>query len=195
MNFSAIVRGVLQQKKNEIEKFFFGFICSAIILMVLSARYFSDFKTFQTGKKLLLPVKVENVETNAFSSLVRLRYFNFIPVDALEKETEAVVVSHSDDGQVTFVSKETGERLRPHEMLLKYTIMPPSLLKREKKGSDVRFAASKLRFSKDKQLQPFAVCYAVVRANDDGKTFLTGLTDCSGTQLIKGLASSDRRNR
>ena len=105
MNCSAVAWGVLLQKKNEIEKFFFGFICSVIILIVLSARYFSDFKTFQSGKKILLPVKVEQIETNAFSSSARLRYFNFVPVNALEKETGAVVVSHSDDGQVTFVSK------------------------------------------------------------------------------------------
>lgn len=195
MNCSAIVWGVLPQKKNEIKKFFFGFICSVIILIVSSARYFSDLKTFQTGKKLLLPVKVESIETNSFSSLMRLRYFNFIPVDALVEEKGEIVISRSDDGQVTFVSKETGERLRPHEMRLKYTIMPPPFFKKETDGPDIRFAALELRFSKDKQIQPFAVCYAVVRADNQGKTFLSGVTDCTGTQSINGIAFPDRRSR
>ena len=169
------------------KKFLFSLSISLLISGILIGRYFSDFYAFKTGGRLLLPVRIEDVKTDAFSSRARVRYYNFIPVDELLKEKGTVVISRSDDGRAEFVSKAAGQRLRPRELLLKYTIMPPSLLKRETTEPNIRFATSELRFASDQKLQVSAVCYAVVYVNGNGDAFLAGLADCSGAQLTKGL--------
>jgi len=167
------------------------FISSLIVFCVLTVRYVSDFRTFQTGIRLLLPVWIEEEETDAFSSLVRIHYYNFIPVEDLIKESGTVIVSRFDDGQVAFVAKDVGQRLHPRELRLKYTIAPSLFFTQKKKAKfNVRFASSELRFFNKNELQLSAVRYAVVYVNDYGDAFLAGLTDSTGTQLIKGLAFS-----
>ena len=169
------------------KRFLFSFAISLLISGILIGRYFSDFYAFKTGGRLLLPVRIEDVKTDAFSSEVRVRYYNFIPVDELMKEKGTVVVNRLDDGRAAFVSKASGQRLRPRELLLKYTIMPPSLLKRETAEPNIRFATSELRFASDRNFQASAVCYAVVYVNGNGDAFLAGLADCFGAQLVRGF--------
>ena len=170
-------------------------VASLFVLCVLSVRYFSCFRTFEKGDRLLLPVRVEEIRTDAFSSVVRLRYYNFIPVDALMKESGRIVIRHLNDGRVAFVSKEDGQKLRSRELLLKYTIVPPPLMKRETVEPNIRFASSELRFSKNRKINESAVCYAVAYVNGSGNAFLSGLADCNGAELVKGLTFSDGRTR
>lgn len=169
------------------KKFLFSLAVSLIISGILTVRYFSDFYAFKTGGRLLLPVRIEGVKTDAFSSRALVRYYNFIPIDALMKERGKVVVARLDDGRAAFVSKAGGQSLRPRELLLKYTIIPPSLLNRETAEPNIRFAASELRFASNQKLQASAVCYAVVYVNGNGDAFLAGLADCTGARLAKGL--------
>ena len=164
---------------------------SLIILCVLTIRYLSDFETFRAGQSLLLPVWVEEVKTDLFSSKVRIRYYNFIPVENLIKETGTVVVNRFDDGQVDFVAKSVNQRLHPRELLLKYTLVPPSFLGNKNQSLNIRFASSELRFFNEETEQLSAIRYAVVHVNDIGEALLVGLADNMGTQLIKGIAFSD----
>ena len=163
------------------------FGCSFFILSFLMVRYLADSKIFETGIRLLLPVWVEDMKTDAFSSAVRIRYYNFIPVEELVKEKGAVVVQRFDDGRAAFVAKFSGQRLHPRELLLKYAVMPPSLFDSKQHGPNIRFASSVLRFPKEHTLLPAAVHYAVVYVNDKGNASLVGLTDAKGTQLVQGL--------
>ncbi|MBR1945741.1 MAG: hypothetical protein IJ846_05585 [Alphaproteobacteria bacterium] len=169
---------------------FSSFFCPLLIFSILTARYFSVAEAFQTGVKLLLPVYVEKIETNSFSSTARIRYHNFIPIKDLIDEAGVIVVRHFEDGRVVFVSKEKGRKLHPREVLLQYIAVPSSLFRKEEQKPDVRFASSELRFSNNRPIEPSAVKYAIVCVNDRGKAFLTGLADNSGTVLVKGLASS-----
>ena len=175
------------------KKTFYFSVVSLLVLCVLSLRYFSGLKTLEKGDRLLLPVKVEEIKTDAFSSSARIRYYNFIPVDALMKESGTVVVRYSDNTRIEFVSKEKDRKLRPREFLLKYTIVPPPLLKKENAEPNIRFAASGIRFSKDKKISYLSICYAVVYVTASGETFLSGLADCNGTELVKSLIYPENR--
>ena len=62
-------------------------LCPVLILTVLTARYAASARTAKNGVRLLLPVSVLETGEDAFSPFVRLRYHNFIPIDAmLEKK-------------------------------------------------------------------------------------------------------------
>ncbi|MBO4520082.1 MAG: hypothetical protein J5787_02635 [Alphaproteobacteria bacterium] len=172
------------------KKNLFALAGSLLILCVLTGRYLSDYGTARTGIPLLLPVWVQEVETDAFSSWARIHYYNFIPVENLINETGTVVVSRSDDGQVDFVEKSTKERLHSHELRLEYAVIPSSFLSSEEKKLNIRFASSKLRFSNEEKRLLSAVRYAVVHVDDRGKAVLVGLADNMGTRLIKNLALS-----
>ena len=166
------------------------FFCSFAIFCILTVRYFSAAESFQTGVRLLLPVYVEAIEKNSFSSVARIRYQNFIPVKDLITDTGVIVVSHFEDGRVVFVSKKVEKKLHPREVLLRYVVAPSSLFRRKEQKPDVKFASSELRFSNDRPVEASAVKYAVVFVNGKGKAFLTGLADNAGTILVKGLAAS-----
>lgn len=165
------------------------FISSFLILIVLVGRYLADYAAFKNGVRLLLPVWIESVESNAFSSLARIRYYNFIPIEELVQEKGTIVVERFNNGQVAFAAKSVGQRLRPREVRLKYTITPSSLASSQFQGPNIHFASSELRFFNQKSLT-LSDYYAVVYVNDDGEAFLAGITDHDGTQLIKGLAFS-----
>ena len=169
------------------KKYLLSLICPLFVLGVLIFHYCSDLNTFRSTEMLLLPVRIEEIKTNDFFSVAKIRYYNIIPVDEMIKESGKIVVTRSDNGRVSFVSNFTGQNLRPREMLLKYTIIPPSLMKQEKRRLNIRFAATELRFAKESSLLPTTAYYAVVRVNDSGDASLIGLTDSSGTQVVKSL--------
>ena len=161
--------------------------CSFFILSILTMRYVSAFRTFRNGTRLLLPVVVEDVRENAYSSFARIRYYNFIPVEELVKEKGVIVVRRSDDGRIAFASSYDGQKLHPRELLLKYVVTSSSLFEKKKNSPHIHFASSVLRFSKKESFLPSAIRYAVVAVNDEGTAALIGLTDGDGTQLIRNL--------
>lgn len=162
-------------------------LCPVLILTVLTARYAASARTAKTGVPLLLPVSVLETGEDAFSPFVRLRYHNFIPVDAMLKEKGTIIVERPDNGRVEFSSLPSKRPLRPRETLLKYVVT-------DKNGADasVRFSAFFLRFTKTKDFRPETVRFAVVAADKSGNTRLTGLADANGVLLIKGIALTNR---
>lgn len=160
-------------------------VSSLLIFATVSLRYFIGWTSVQTGDRLLLPVRVEKIETNAFPRMAYLRYYNFIPVEELKREKGTIVVKRSEDGRIDFVANAEGQKRHSRELILKYEIVSPVSFASEQKEPNVRFAASLLRYRD--QFSPSAVRYAVVYVNAAGKAFLTGLADATGTMLVRGI--------
>ena len=169
------------------KRHFLSLTCSLFIFCVLLFRFCSDLKTFRSAETLLLPVQIEEIKTDAFSSVAFLRYYNIIPVEEIIEEKGAVVVERLDNGKVSFVSVFTGQKLHPREFLLKYTVVPSPLVYQKRQKLNIRCAAAKFHFSKGQSLLLSNAYYAVIRVNNDGEALLVGLTDGSGTQTIKSL--------
>lgn len=166
-------------KKNVV-----GIICSLLIFICLAVHYASDALTVRSGIRLLLPVSVEDVKTDAFSSIVRIRYNNFVPVEELTEEKGTLIVRRFNDGRVAFVSFSSGRKLQPSEVLLKYRFHKPSSSEKDSYRFGIRFASSEMRFSAEQKFYPAAVRYAVVFVDAKGKAALTGLADAAGQPLV-----------
>ena len=158
-----------------------------LISGILGARYVIRLTTFKTGDRLLLPVRVEKIEKDAFPFIARIRYYNFIPVEELEKERGVVVVRRLEDGRIDFVANAEGQKRHSRELILKYEVVSPPFFMSEQKEPDIRFAASSLRFFKQ-EFSAAAVRYAVVYVNASGEAYLAGLADATGSLLVRGLA-------
>ncbi len=161
--------------------------CPVLVLVVLIGRYVSDSRLYHSQTILLLPVSVLQMGQDTFSSYVRLRYDNFIPVRDLSDKKGVIVVDRLNDGRVVFVSVASDRPLRPREVLLKYEIVPSLSFDDQKKEANIRFASDFFRFIKKKKRHLSAVRYAVVHVDDAGNTVLTGLADGNGILLVKGL--------
>lgn len=168
-------------------RFISAFLCPMLILAVLTARYAASARTANNGVPLLLPVSVLETGKDAFSPFIRLRYHNFIPIDAVLKKKGTIVVKRPDDGRAEFSSLPSKRPLRPRETLLKYVVT-------DNNGTDasVRFSATFLRFAETKGFRPESVRFAVVTADRSGNALLTGLADANGTLLVKGIAQANR---
>ncbi len=162
------------------------FFCSLLILLVLTGRYFTGMLTVRFGVRLLLPVAVQEIGKDAFSDFVRLRYYNFIPVQNVSEEKGTIVVQRMDDGQIKFVSSSLDNPLKPRELLLKYVIVPSMPFNARTQRPDIRFSSDFLRFFETKAFLPSAVRYAVVSVDKAGNAVLTGLADNNGVLLVKG---------
>ena len=162
-------------------------LCPVLILTVLTVRYVASARTAKNGDQLLLPVSVLETGEDAFSPFVRLRYHNFIPINAMLEKKGTIIVERTDGGRTEFSSLPSKRPLRPRETLLKYTVTDDN-------GADasVRFSATFLRFSKTNGFLPESVRFAVVRADKSGDALLTGLADANGTLLVKGIAQANR---
>ena len=162
-------------------------LCPVLILTVLTARYAASARTAKNGVRLLLPVSVLETGEDAFSPFVRLRYHNFIPIDAMLEKKGTIIVERPDDGRAEFSSLPSKRPLRPRETPLKYVVT-------DNNGTDasVRSSAAFLRFAKTKGFRPESVRFAVVRADRSGNALLTGLADDNGTLLVKGIAQANR---
>lgn len=162
-------------------------LCPVLILTVLTVRYVASARTAKNGVQLLLPVSVLETGEDAFSPFVRLRYHNFIPINAMLEKKGTIIVERTDGGRTEFSSLPSKRPLRPRETLLKYTVTDDN-------GADasVRFSATLLRFSKTNGFRPESVRFAVVRADKSGDALLTGLADANGTLLVKGIAQANR---
>ena len=169
------------------KKNFLGIVCSVSIIVCLIVHYGSKALISRTGVRLLLPVTVESVKKDSFSFIAEIRYENFIPVEELKSDTGVLVVQRSDDGRVAFGGKFEGQKLRPSEILLKYSIRQSFSPVKNDARPDIRFAASRLRFFSEKISRLSAIRYAVVYVDKNGNTSLAELTDGTGVSLIRGI--------
>lgn len=174
----------------KMKKYLSEMICSALTVFCLIAYYGSKAAVFHGGVKLMLPVTVESVEKDAFSSIARIRYENFIPVPDLTSDKGVLVVRRMNDGRAEFVSAFDGRELQSSELLLKYSIRQPFNLKNEDARPLIRFSALKIRFPSSKKVLISAVQYAVVYVDAFGNASLAELSDSSGVPLISGIGFS-----
>ncbi len=161
-------------------KFVLPVLSPLLILGALIFRFEKESRTDKVGTRLLLPLEDVSTGKDLLSCYADLRYRVLIPPNFVAERTGVVVVVKDRDGRASFSSVYRKDvPLRPREHLLKYTVA-----KTKENESEIRFAAARFRTG-NKNIHPETIGYAVVNADEDGHTVLTGLADINGKILFK----------
>ncbi len=152
-------------------------LLSVFVLALLFGRVQHLRNTAAYGVELLLPVEAETVKKIGTLRLLRLRYQPLIPPSAVSESGGRILVVKGIGSVASFAGiYDSKVPLRPQEYVLRYRVAFGA-------SPSVRFGAVWVNIPKGFKAEKAA--FAVLKADKNGNTVLTGLADGNGAVLLR----------
>ena len=161
-------------------------LCFAALFLCLYARYARLSRVYDGGMEIFVPVAVEADEYGGFPYAVSLRYGAVVPPRHILSFSGTVVVEREENGTVVFIrNHQSGEPLKPQELLLRYDVSggPDAAARVDFSSSSFPFYTKERRRAFMQTARKNPVRYAVLRVDAAGRALLRGFADNDGAAV------------